>query len=611
MAVFPVVKADFPDDPRGQFGRHFNLGDAGTDAGILDPIVAIVAAEEQLIGRNLAAIRPFDGRAVKADVGNVMQAAAVGTAAHLDADFADPLIPQQVVFPRVQFRPHGLGQAHRGGNAQFAAVGAGAGDYIGDGVGAGFVEADLPQGGPNIMQPGVRHPAQSQVLLLRGLGPAAGVAAHNIGQTPELGRGQVAADWLDIDHIIAGLFLRGYIRFPPVAIIAAAVMPVDRRRRDCRRGFRVDFLLPHQRLGVNGADLRQLLLDQLAELLQANAVNQYLDPGHHPILAEGYGLVKDGPDRQGQAQVVFFGQKVVQGFGQAGHNGSAAAHINLEPPLPVPDLGDISQILNGGGHRVPGVNAGKGGLELAGKGLGDGMADAETHIGGQIGRGVKNFLGVHAGGGRADHIADGVAAGFPAGQSRRPQQTQDFGTLRQGDVMKLDILAGGDVALMQGGVGFGHFPQSFQGRRRKDAAGDFDPNHLDFGLALPVHPLPQAKGSELGIILFPRLEPGRFPLKPLHLLLHKGDDAGRGRGQFHTPAVDFLLDRRLGRFGYAGQRGLLEFCRRFFSDGSGQFRRRSNPRDCRAGCNAKIKPAGRGKAGGRRDVGRYALDAET
>ena len=245
------------------------------------------------------------------------------------------------------------------------------------------------------------------------------------------------------------------------------------------------------------------------------------------------------------------------------------------------------------------------------------MADAKAHIGGQIGRGVKDFVGVHAGGRGADHIADGVAAGFPAGQARRPQQAQHGRALRQGDVMKLHILAGGDVALVQGGVGFGHFAQGFQGRRRQDAAGDFDPNHLDFGLPLAVHPLPQAKGSELGIILFPGLETGRFSLEPLHLRLHKGDDAGRGRGQVHTLAVDFLLGGRWDPFAYAGQRGLLALAGDFFGCFGPRLRRRFDLPDCRAGFSAlsqgcragfgalsqgcragfsaKIKPTGRGK----------------
>ena len=137
--------------------------------------------------------------------------------------------------------------------------------------------------------------------------------------------------------------------------------------------------------------------------------------------------------------------------------------------------------------------------------------------------------------------------------------------------MKLDILPGGDMALAQRSVLFRHSAQGVEGARGKDAAGDFDPNHLDIGLPLAVHALAQPKGRELGIILFPGLETRRLRLKPLHFVLHKGNDAGRGRGQLHTAAVDFLLSRRLGRFAYRGQRGLLELAVRSACRFPGQF----------------------------------------
>ena len=388
------------------------------------------------------------------------------------------------------------------------------------------------------MQGTFRHPAQGQVLLLGGVGAAAGVAAHDVGQPPELVWGYVPPDRLDVNDVVAGLLLGDDVSLLPVVILAAAVVAVagnlGGNSRQFRRRFPVDFLVGHQRLRVNGANLGQFRLYQLAELIQADAVNQHLEPGHHPVFAEGHRLVKDGPDRQGQSQVVRFGQELIQRFGQTGHYGSAAAHENLEAALQFAihlfQLGNVGQVLDGGGYRVSAVDAGEGGLELAGKCLSDGMAYPEPDVGGQIGRGVEDFCGVHAGGGRPDHVADGVAAGFPAGQAHLAQQPQYVGTLGQRYVVKLDILPGGDVPLAQRRIMLGHFAQGVQGVGVEDASGDFNPNHLHVGLPLTVHSLPEAEGGEHSIVLLAGLEAGRFRLETLNLILHKRHNSRGGRG---------------------------------------------------------------------------------
>ena len=110
-SAFLVVGDDFFEHRGRHFGGDFDFGDAGADAGILNAVVAVVAAEEQLVGGDLLAVCALDGGAVKADVGDVMEAAAVGAAAHFDADVLHAGVVNQAV-PAGHFRPQGAGQAH-------------------------------------------------------------------------------------------------------------------------------------------------------------------------------------------------------------------------------------------------------------------------------------------------------------------------------------------------------------------------------------------------------------------------------------------------------------------------------------------------------------------
>ena len=228
------------------------------------------------------------------------------------------------------------------------------------------------------------------------------------------------------------------------------------------------------------------------------------------------------------------------------------------------------------------------------------MPHTEPDVGGQIGCRVEDFVHVHAGGGRAYHVADGIAAGLAAGQTHGAQQPQHVGALGQGDVMKLDVLPGGDVTPFQGSVTLGHRAQGIQSVGGEDTAGDFHPDHLYVGLPLTIDALFQTEGSKLGVFLFTGLKEGRFRLKSLHLVLHKGDDSRSGRGQFHTLVVDFLRGWRLGNVGFTGQLGLLEILGGFVF-----FDWFVPELDLRPG---KIKPTKRQKLGGCR---RVYLDANT
>ena len=294
------------------------------------------------------------------------------------------------------------------------------------------------------------------------------------------------------------------------------------------RGLAQQLVNLHVGRRVNGADLFQLGVHHVAELVEADAVYQHLEAGHHPVLAKHIGVVEHRPDGQCHPQVVVGGDELVQRLGEAGHDGGAAAAEYLEAALlhavHHAGLRYVGQVLDGRRDVIAGVGAGEGRLELAGEALGDGMAHAEADVGRKVGCGVKHLVRVNAGVGRSYHVADGVAAGFAGGQARGAQQPQHLGALGQGDVVELDVLAGGDVALAQRGVLVGHLAEALHGLRGEDAAGNLDADHLHVGLALAVYALAQPEGSKDGVVQLPGLEVGGLFLQPHHLFVHKGDN---------------------------------------------------------------------------------------
>ena len=94
-----------------------------------DDLAALeVAADVRDVGGHLAAADLQRG-AVEADVGDVVLAAAVRAAAHLDVDPLGQLVGDLHRLDPLLDRPV---EAHRGGDPEFAAVGAGAADHVGD-----------------------------------------------------------------------------------------------------------------------------------------------------------------------------------------------------------------------------------------------------------------------------------------------------------------------------------------------------------------------------------------------------------------------------------------------------------------------------------------------
>ena len=210
---------------------------------------------------------------------------------------------------------------------------------------AGFAQFQGAEGLPHGGQASARHPAQDDVLLLGSAGLAACVAPHDVRQPVELRRRQVAAHRFDVDQVVAVLPLGFYIGLSPAAVFRAAddvgsgIAIVGNSiggRGQGRRRLPLDCLGGHQRTVVNGADVFQLGVHHIAEFVQADAVDQHLEARHHPVFAEQIGVVEHRPHGQGHPQIVVLRDPFVQGFRQAGHNGSPAAAEHFETLAPFP-----------------------------------------------------------------------------------------------------------------------------------------------------------------------------------------------------------------------------------------------------------------------------------
>ena len=135
-----------------------------------------------------------------------------------------------------------------------------------------------------------------------------------------------------------------------------------------------------------------------AEGVYAYAVDVELDAGLHAVAAKLIGSVEDADYGLADAEVVLDGDEVVEGVGEPGHDGGAAAGDDLEAPalhaiLVDPELGLEGEVVDGGYHAVV-VAAGEGALHLAGQRLGLGVADEPPGEGGEVRADVEGLVGV-------------------------------------------------------------------------------------------------------------------------------------------------------------------------------------------------------------------------
>ena len=122
-----------------------------------------LAAEHHLEVRDGVA-RHFAADAVEAEVGHMMLAATIEAAADLDVQIFAPTSSNCETLlgqPLAQFG----GQSARGGDAQLAGVGAGAGDDVDDGAGAGIAKSDGFKCLVEFRQIALADPAKDEILL--------------------------------------------------------------------------------------------------------------------------------------------------------------------------------------------------------------------------------------------------------------------------------------------------------------------------------------------------------------------------------------------------------------------------------------------------------------
>src|SRR6185369_7505014 len=121
----------------------------------------VVAADVGDVGGDRV-VADLDRGAVEPDVADVVLAAAVRAAGHLDVDPAGQRIRDT---HRLDPLLHGAVEPHRADDAELAGVGAGAGDDVVDRVRAGFAEPDRAEALPDVVDRLVTDPAQDEVLV--------------------------------------------------------------------------------------------------------------------------------------------------------------------------------------------------------------------------------------------------------------------------------------------------------------------------------------------------------------------------------------------------------------------------------------------------------------
>ena len=148
------------------------------------------------------------------------------------------------------------------------------------------------------------------------------------------------------------------------------------------------------------------------------------------------------------------------------------------------------------------------------------MPDEVARVGGGVGSHVERLPGADARQFAAGDVSDGVSAGFARRQPDGRQHTHYLRGVVERDVVKLDVLAGGYVSLVEGRVRgdyLAHYVELVGGH---SAEGYLDSEHMDVGLSLPVNALSESERHEVGRIPISGLE----PIHPIFELFYFGGE---------------------------------------------------------------------------------------
>src|SRR5438128_241223 len=297
---------------------------------VLDLAAVVAAAHVGDVGRDLL-LADLDRRAVEPDRPEVVLAAAVRAAGHLDVDAAAEWIVDLHLLKPLRDRPT---QAHRARDPELAAVRAGAAHDVSHLVGSGLAQPELDEPPPHVVHRLVAHPAKDHVLLDARSRVPAGELTHDLRDAAELVGREVPARHLHLDRREALLALGpdvGGDEAIELGAVAVGRAGVDRRRR--RLGLLV---VDEQQRVRSEVALRDpvalhLLIHHLAEGVDADLVDQELDPRAHAVRAELLLAVEDPQDRLRDLQVVAVVHlhEVVERAADARHDRRAAAGADL------------------------------------------------------------------------------------------------------------------------------------------------------------------------------------------------------------------------------------------------------------------------------------------
>ena len=188
--------------------------------------------------------------------------------------------------------------------------------------------------------------------------------------------------------------------------------------------------------------------------------------------------------------------EVVERGRDARHDRGAAADAHLEALHAVADARDEGDVVDARDRAVL-VGRGEGGLHLARHQLRRGVAHEVAHVGAGVGRRVEQLALADARPRVAGHVAHGVAAALAARQAGVGELADRSRGVAQRDVVDLDVLARGDVALVERRVLLDHVGERLHLLRRDAAEGQLDADHLHVGLALAVDALLEPEADEL------------------------------------------------------------------------------------------------------------------
>ncbi len=269
----------------------------------------------------------------------------------------------------------------------------------------------------------------------------------------------------------------------------------------------------------------QLLLDHLAEGVDADLVDEHLDPRPGAVDAQELLAVEDPKAGLGDLQVlaVVEADELVQRRRDARHDRRAAADAHLDAAHAVALAGEVGDVVDAG-QRAVGGRAVERGLDLARHHLRRRVAYEVAHVGAGVGRQVEQLVLGDAGPRVPGHVAHGVAAALARGQAGVRQLADRLRGVGQRDVVQLDVLTRRDVPLVERHVRLDHVGEGVHLVGRDAAEGELDADHLDGGLALPVDALLETELDELRLFDVAAQVARRLRVEVVELTLDDRDD---------------------------------------------------------------------------------------